>query len=291
MQQYQKITLDNGLRILTVPQPGNVATTVLVLVETGSKYETKNISGIAHFLEHLCFKGTSNRPTAQKIAGELDGLGAAYNAFTSQEYTGYYAKVENHKAEKAIDLIGDLYLNPLLDAKELETEKGVVIEELNMYEDMPARKIYDLFMHLLYGDQPAGWDIGGDRDIIRKLTRENVLEFRTKHYLPQHTVIILAGGFDSEQVLPQVKNLFKEMPHAEKSQKLAVKESQNAPNVLLKEKKSDQTHIRLGFRAFDMFDQRRYVLTKFAKSLVRLTTSAPKPIFTPTTDLLPLQPE
>ncbi|PIR87115.1 MAG: hypothetical protein COU11_02715 [Candidatus Harrisonbacteria bacterium CG10_big_fil_rev_8_21_14_0_10_49_15] len=266
-QSYKKTTLENGLRIITVPQPGNLATTVLVLVETGSKYETKNISGVAHFLEHMCFKGTVKRPSARVISSELDGLGASYNAFTSQEYTGYYAKVENHKNGKALELIADLYLNPIFDEKEIETEKGVVIEELNMYEDMPQRKIYDYFMHLLYGDQPAGWDIGGDREILKKMKREDFLKFRGEHYLPEHTTLIIAGGFDEEALLNSATELFKSMPSGGKGQKLAVTESQSEPALMLKHKESDQTHLRIGFRAFSMFDKRRYAAEVLADLL------------------------
>ncbi|PIR87963.1 MAG: hypothetical protein COU10_01840 [Candidatus Harrisonbacteria bacterium CG10_big_fil_rev_8_21_14_0_10_45_28] len=260
MQKHKKITLKNGLRIITIPQPANVATTVLVLVETGSKYETKNISGVAHFLEHMCFKGTEKRPSARIIAGELDGLGASYNAFTSHEYTGYYAKVENHKNALALDLIADLYLNPIFDQGEIETEKGVVIEELHMYADMPHRKIYDQFMHLLYGDQPAGWDIGGNEKLLRTLKRKDFLDFREKHYLPKATTLIIAGGFDEKKILAQAKKLFALMPAGVKGKKLAVKESQVKPALSIHKKDSDQTHIRLGVRAFSMFDKDQYAL-------------------------------
>lgn len=260
MLPYTKHTLKNGMRLITVPQPGNVATTVLVLVEAGSKYEQKEINGLSHFLEHMCFKGTTNRATALQIAGELDGLGAEYNAFTSHEYTGYFAKVESHKSEKALEIISDLYLNPVFDPAEIEKEKGVIIEELNMYEDMPQRKIGDIFMHLLYGDQPAGWDVGGEKDVIRKLTKEDFLKYRGIHYLPAATVMIIAGNFNEEKIVKQAEELFAKMADGKKGGKLAVKEAQTEPQVLLKFKESDQTHLMIGVRAFSMFDDRHYVL-------------------------------
>jgi predicted Zn-dependent peptidase len=257
---FKKTVLKNGLRIITVPQPDNMAATVLVMVEAGSKYEQREINGLSHFLEHMCFKGTTNRPTAMDIAGELDGLGAEYNAFTSHEWTGYFAKVEKNHAGKAIDLISDLYLNPTFDTAEIEKEKGVIIEELNMYEDMPQRKIGDIFMHLLYGDQPAGWDVGGEKDIIRKLTKDDFVKYRALHYLPEATIVVIAGAFDEAAALAQIERLFGAMPAGSKGGKLPVKESQDAPKVFLKFKESDQTHLMLGFRAFSMFDKRRFVL-------------------------------
>ncbi len=257
---YKKIVFKNGLRVITIPQPEAMAATVLVMVEAGSKYETKNQSGLSHFLEHMCFKGTTNRPTAMDIAGELDGLGAEYNAFTSHEWTGYFAKVEKFHIAKAIDLVSDLYLNPVFDAEEIEKEKGVIIEELNMYEDMPQRKIGDIFMHLLYGDQPAGWDVGGEKDIIRKLNKEDFVTYRGKHYVPQATTVVLAGAFDEAAALAQLERLFGKMTAGEKEGKLAVVEKQSKPEIFLKFKESDQTHLMVGFRAFSMFDERRFAL-------------------------------
>lgn len=260
MTPYKKHTLKNGMRVITVAQPTNLATTVLVLVEAGSKYEQKGINGLSHFLEHMCFKGTTKRPTALAIAGELDGLGAEYNAFTSHEWTGYFAKVEKHHAGQALDLVSDLYLNPTFETAEIEKEKGVIIEELNMYEDMPQRKIGDIFMRLLYGDQPAGWDVGGEKDIIRILTKSDFVKYRKLHYLPKATLLIVTGAFDEAKILADAEKLFSKMPEGEKGGKLAVKEAQTKPEILLKFKESDQTHVMIGVRAFSMFDKRRYVL-------------------------------
>lgn len=152
MTSFKKIILPNGLRVLFVPQPKSLATTALILVEAGSEYETKNINGLSHFLEHLVFKGTAKRPKPGMIASELDSLGAEYNAFTSYEYTGYWAKAQSHKLSQVLELISDLYLNPIFEKDEIEKERGVIIEEINLYEDTPSRKIHDLFSSLLYGN-------------------------------------------------------------------------------------------------------------------------------------------
>lgn len=260
MRPCKKTTLPNGLRILTIPRKDDLATTFLVLVEAGSKYETKDISGLSHFLEHMCFKGTKRRPKALDIAGELDGLGAECNAFTAQEHTGYFAKVEAHKLDQALDIVSDLYLNPVFDPAEIEKEKGVVVEELNMYEDLPMRKINDIFMELLYGDQPAGWDIGGTKEVVRSLTYDQLTAYRAAHYIPQATVVVVAGAFDEADIIRKITAAFGTIPAGVKSTKRAVTESQSAPQVFLKNKKVDQTHIMLGCRAFSAFDNRRFAL-------------------------------
>ncbi len=260
MKPYCINVLANGLRVITIPKKDDLATTFLVLVEAGSKYEHKAINGVSHFLEHMCFKGTKKRPTALDIAGELDGLGADYNAFTAQEYTGYFAKVEAHKIDAAFDIVSDLYLNPVFDAAEIEKEKGVVIEELNMYEDLPMKKINDHFTELLYGDQPAGWDVGGTKAVVRALTKDDIVDYRGKHYLPQATIVVVAGAFDEGEMLKKIEASFGMMPKGEKAGKLAVIESQSAPRVILIPKKVDQTHIVIGCRAFPTRDPRRFAL-------------------------------
>ena len=173
--KYAKKVLKNGLKIVTVPMKDNPTVTVLVLVETGSKYETKEINGISHFLEHMCFKGTEKRPKAIDISRELDAIGSQYNAFTAQEYTGYYAKSDAKHFKKIFDVVSDIYLNSTFPEAELEKEKGVIIEEINMYEDLPNRHVQDLMMELLYGDQPAGWNIVGTKENILKMKREDFI--------------------------------------------------------------------------------------------------------------------
>lgn len=267
MNPYKKTILQNGLRIITVPQKDALATTFLVLVEAGSKYETKDISGLSHFLEHMCFKGTAKRPKAIDIAGELDALGAEYNAFTSQEYTGYFAKVESHKLDKALDVVTDIYMNPVFDPAEIEKEKGVIIEELNMYEDLPMRKVQDVFTELLYGDQPAGWDVGGRKEVIRVLNKDNFLNYRGQHYLAKSTLIVVAGAFDEQDVLAKIENGFLHIVDGAKGGKLAVKESQAKPALKVKFKELDQMHLVLGCRAFSLHDPRKYALDVLADVL------------------------
>ncbi len=259
-----KKVLPSGLRVIMIPEDDAMATTVLVLVEAGSKYETKEINGLSHFLEHMCFKGTTNRPKSLLISSELDSLGAQFNAFTSHEYTGYYAKVQPAHAIKALDIVADLYLNPLFDAAEVEKEKGVIIEEINMYEDLPHRKVGELLMELMYGDQPAGWAVTGPRETILKLTRDDFVQYRKAHYVASSTVVIVSGKFDEEAIFAKISADFSTLSTGEKAGKLAVKETQQAPSAFVRHKASDQTHLVIGIRSYPLLHKDRHVLEVLA---------------------------
>jgi len=262
----KKIILKNGLRLLLVPQAG-LAATVLVLVEAGSEYETKRVNGISHFLEHLVFKGTTRRPKPGTISTELDALGAEYNAFTSQEYTGYWAKVQRGKLPQVLDLVSDLYLNPIFNPEEIEKERGVVIEEINMYEDTPMRRVQELFAQLIYGDQPAGWDIAGRKEVIRKLTREDFLAYRSKHYVAPATLVVIAGSFRERDIERAARGIFGDLLRSRRVAKPGVREVQRRPAVLARFKEVDQSHLVVGTRAFSIFDKRRYALQVLSEVL------------------------
>jgi predicted Zn-dependent peptidase len=260
MKDIKKIVLKNGLRILFVPQPQNLAATVLILVQAGSEYETKRLNGVSHFLEHLMFKGTVNRPEPGMIVHELAALGAQFNAFTDAEYTGYYAKVQAEKLPKALDLVCDLYLNPIFSQEEIEKERGVIMQEINMYEDdLPARA-HRIFNSLVYGDQPAGWDIAGEKDTIKKLRHDDFMKYRAARYVMPGTVVVVAGKFNELAARKQIEAHFSKNKKLPVIAKTKTKERQTAPQLELHFKESDQAHLVMGFRAFDMFDKRRYAL-------------------------------
>ncbi|MEK7465584.1 MAG: pitrilysin family protein [Patescibacteria group bacterium] len=267
MKNFERIVLKNGIRVILVPQKSSLATTVLVIVEAGSKYEVKQLNGISHFLEHMCFKGTTRRPNASDIATELDSLGAQYNAFTTQEFTSYYAKVRNESFDKALDLVADMYLDPIFDSKEIEKEKGVITEEINMYEDLPQRKVNEVFTELLYGDQPAGWPITGPKEAVARITKDDFLKYRAEHYQAQATTFVIAGGFEEKGIAEKIEKTFAALSQGKKGTKPKVIEAQSAPAEKIRYKKSDQTHMILGFRAFDTFDERRYALEVLADIL------------------------
>ena len=265
--QHNFYTLDSGLRLVVIPMPATKTATVFVLVGTGSKYENKNINGISHFLEHMMFKGTTKRPGTMDIARELDSIGAEYNAFTGKEYTGYYAKASAEKLDTSLDVVFDIFLNSKFDEKEIAIEKGVIVEEINMYKDLPQRHVGDLFEQLLYGDQPAGWSIAGEKETVVSFKRDQFVDYFNTHYVAENTIVAIAGNVNPEEVKKKVQNYFKSIRHGKSIGKPAVQEEQDRPKQLINFKETDQSHFILGFRSFDMFDEKRYALSVLAKIL------------------------
>ena len=241
---------------MAVPIKGSPSVTMMSLIEAGSKYENKQNNGISHFLEHMCFKGTDKRPKAIDISKEFDSMGAQNNAFTSQEVTGYWAKAHNKHTDKILDIISDMYLHPTLPAIDLETEKGVIVEEINMYEDLPQRLVHEVFDELLYGDQPAGWSVAGTKENVRGFERDDFVDYRKNHYVSSATTIVIAGDIDERDIFKKVEKAFTGMPFGKKDCKKKVIEKQNAPAVKLRFKETDQTHLVIGMRSFDLYDKR-----------------------------------
>jgi len=256
---FKKITLENGLRVITAPMQGTNTVTVLVLCGTGSDFETREIGGISHFLEHLFFKGTKNRPTPDHIKHELDGMGSLSNAFTTHELTGYHVKAAKMYLEQSLDLLADIYTSPLLQEDEIERERQVIIEEMHKDRDTPTIYIWWMWERLLYGDQPAGWDVIGEEKVVRSLRRQDFQNYFTHQYVASNTAVIVAGNFEEFPVVEKIRSLFgtirSEEPLRAKPQ---VQEEQTKPEVHVEYKETDQTHIAIGFRGFDANDPRRY---------------------------------
>ena len=257
---YKKITLQNGLRVVMVPSQNTGTVAVTALVGIGSKYETKEISGISHFLEHLQFKGTAKRPSEMAIFSEIDDLGGVANAFTSQEMTGYYLKVQSSKFAAAFDLVADIFLNSVLPVQEIEKERGTIIEELKMFYDHPMRHIWTVWNQALYGDQPAGWDIAGTIETVKGISRGRLLEYRDKNYAAQNTVVCISGNFDEKEGEKLAKKYFGRFAAKDPAKKSAVTEKQATPQVLIYKKDTNQTQIALGVRAFNYNYSRRRAL-------------------------------
>ncbi|PJE50550.1 MAG: hypothetical protein COV29_04045 [Candidatus Yanofskybacteria bacterium CG10_big_fil_rev_8_21_14_0_10_36_16] len=251
---YHYHTYSNGLRLITVPMESTKTVNVLVLVGTGSRYETKDINGISHFLEHMMFKGTKKRPGALDISQELDSIGAEYNAFTSKEYTGYYIKAASSKFDLTLDVISDIFQNSKLDEKEIDKERGVIIEEINMYFDMPRRDVHDVFEGLLYGDQPLGWNIAGEKENINNIQRHQFVDYFNSHYFAGNTIVAVSGNVTPDEVKEKVEKSFNNIREHEKLTALPTHEKQDKPALKTKEKKTDQTNFILGCRAYNMFD-------------------------------------
>ncbi len=251
---FHRSVLPNGLRLIVVPMHENQTVTVMALVEAGSKYETKEISGLSHFLEHMCFKGTAARPRAADISRELDAVGAEYNAFTSQEFTGYFAKAAKEHFAKILSVVSDLYMNHAFPEAEIEKEKGVIVEEINMYRDLPQRHVQDVFLELLYGDQPAGWNIAGTPEIVRKMTRADFVSYREKHYVSGATTVVVAGAVTEQEARNAVSAAFAGMHAGAKHPKTKVVDEQHSPALRVVARATDQTHLVLGVRALNAYD-------------------------------------
>jgi len=241
-----------------VPQNNTETVTVLVLAGTGSKYETKEISGISHFLEHLFFKGTKKQPTPKILAETLDKVGGIYNAFTSEECTGFFAKVEASHFELVLDWVSDILLNSLFPKEEIEKEKGVIIEEINMIYDHPMNYVNTLWTKLLYGDQPAGWDIAGKKETVSKITRQDIVDYTDNHYTASNTVVCIAGKINELEGLAKTKKYFSKINNKQSLAKLKVIEDQDKPECLIHYKKTDQSHFCLGVRGYNLFHPQKY---------------------------------
>lgn len=259
--KYKKTTLKNGLRIITVPMKGTQTATVTIMVGVGSRYETEKEAGLSHFIEHMFFKGTKKRPTTLDISTELDSIGGEFNAFTSKDKTMYYAKVDSRYINRALDTVADMYLNSKLEEAEIEKEKGTILQELNMYEDMPMRNIADIFEKLLYTGNPLGREIVGSKHTLQTFKRDDFIRYMKRFYMANDTVICVAGKFNEKKILTQAKKYFENMGIGEKPEIVRVIEKQKKPQVENKFKKTDQTHFVLGVRAYDFNHKDRFALS------------------------------
>ena len=248
MLKYKKSILKNKIPLILVPMPGVKTATALVMVKTGSKYENRAESGLSHFLEHMFFKGTKRRPDTLSLSAELDVLGGEYNAFTSKEYTGYFVKVAENKLSQALDILGDMLTSSKFEAGEIEREKGVIIEELNMYEDNPLMHIEDVLETCLYGDTPAGWDTIGTKKNIQSFKRADFLRYFNRQYGAKSIKIILSGAI-KETDLKQARRIFGNIKTNHWKDKIAVKEQQTRPQIKSVFKATDQVNLSLAVRA------------------------------------------
>lgn len=255
---YKKITFENGLRLVTIPMAGVRSITTLVLVAAGSRYETKETNGIAHFTEHMLFKGTTKRPTPFDISAIIDGIGGEYNAFTGKEHTGAYIKASSAHLNLTLDVLSDVYINPILSEGEIEKERSVIIGEINLYEDMPMRKIGQLFEKLLYGDTPLGRPISGEKYNIHNVKRPDFLYYMDSLYSPSNMIIGVAGNIENIDVAEIVEQHFGALKKKKIPSYQVIKEVQKKPSSAIHYKKTEQTHLAIGFRAYKINHPDRY---------------------------------
>lgn len=257
---YKKTRLKNGIRLIEVANKNIETVTVMALFGTGSRDEKGRMEGMAHFLEHMFFKGTARR-SATDISKELDSVGASNNAFTGKEDTGFWAKAEKKDLPLILDILSDMLLHPKFDAKEMENEKGAIIEEINMYEDAPMRDIPTVFDNMLYAKQSLGHDPLGNKENVRGFTRRDLMDFRGKHYCADNLIVTVSGNFDEKRIKRNVEKYFADFrPATKKSKREKNYDRQDAPQVFIKYKKTDQTNLSLGFRAFATDHEDQYVM-------------------------------
>ncbi len=253
--------LANTLRVVQVDTGSFPSCTALLLVGTGSRYETKQNNGIAHFFEHMAFKGSKKYPDALTLASTIENFGGVFNAFTSKEYTGYWIKAPLQHVRTVIEVIADMAQHPLLAQAEIEREKGVIIEEINMYEDTPQDKVGELYESLLYPHNALGYDTIGTPETVRAATRNTFSDFIDTHYHPNNAVCILAGGLTHEPYQSMIDERFGAWEEADVPTYVSFKENQSKPQVRSIVKKTEQSHLVFGYRAFSRYDKRRYPLS------------------------------
>ncbi|MBI4096113.1 MAG: insulinase family protein [Candidatus Levybacteria bacterium] len=264
---YNRTVLPNGLRVLTIPMPSFESATVMVMVGAGSRYETRKNNGISHFLEHMAFKGTQKRPSAMDISVLIDGMGGEFNAFTGKETTGYYIKSSAVKLETSLDVLSDMLQNSLFDPKEIEKEKGVILEEINYHDDSPTHRIGDVYERLLYGNTPLGWNIDGEKDVIRQTQRQDFIDYTSSLYSPNNMTLVVAGGIEEDKVIALANKYFERMNHSDALRYTKVVDGQTKPGILIKNKKTEQIHIAIGFRTVPSNHKDKYPLYVLASIL------------------------
>jgi predicted Zn-dependent peptidase len=247
--RFSKNTLKNGLRVISVPLSNLESATVTVWVKTGSRMEDDKVAGISHFLEHMVFKGSKKRPTAKEIAEEVDGLGGEFNATTNKDWTNFYIKARAGNLGTAFDVLADMVLNPILAEKEIEREKGVIVEELRMYEDTPMFRIGDVYEQLVFGGTPLGRDIIGSEKTVTGVKRDDFVRYRNIYYYPENMLLTVAGGVSEKEVLNLAGQHMDQLKKAAKSasKPMLFKKKQKKPQVKLHAKKKEQAHFILGF--------------------------------------------
>lgn len=261
---YKKTILKNGLRVITVPMKGTETATVMIMAGTGSRYETEKEAGLSHFIEHMFFKGTKKRPNTLAISEELDSIGGEFNAFTSKDTTCYYAKVDSKHLTTALDVISDMYLNSKIAEEEIKREKGTILQELNMYEDTPVRVVSDLFEKLLYKKSSLGRDIIGYKKTIKAFRRKDFINYMKRFYMANNSVVCIAGKFNEKKIVSQIKKYFSKIKADGLPAPKKITEKQSNPEIKIKYKKTDQTHLVLGVRAYDYNHKDRFALSVLA---------------------------
>lgn len=273
MLQHSVQILDSGLELVRIPMASISSVTALVLGNTGSRYEKPAQQGLAHFFEHMVFKGTKKYPDPQVLASTIDAVGAQSNAFTSKEYTGYYVKAASKHLERSLDVLSDMLLQPLIKPEDIEREKGVIIEEINMYADSPMQDIDNVFDQLLFTNQGLGHDVIGTKETVNAMTHQDFLDLLSNWYGLSNLTLVLAGDakvVDAASTVELVSRLFggekkpqeKRVDHRIEVAPLLSGATtwKGSERLQVKTKQTEQAHLMLGWPGLVRSDQRRYAL-------------------------------
>jgi predicted Zn-dependent peptidase len=259
--------LENGLKVITSTITGTKAVTLLIFVGIGSRFETDKQAGISHFLEHMFFKGTKKRPTYKEIASQLDYLGGDFNAFTGNEYTGYYVQAAADKFPLALDILSDMFFNSTFPEEEMLKEKGVIIEEINMYEDQPTAKVGEELGKLVLGKTDLGRPIIGFKETVNAVTQSDLIKYHNNMYDPTNTAVIVAGAPLDFNWQEEIENVFGSWVSKKSEEFSKWNYKQTQPQLSLTHRQTDQAHFVLGFPTFPMKDKRRPIAKLLANIL------------------------
>ena len=257
---YNKAVLDNGLRVITSTMPHSRSVCLAILAGAGSCYETKEEAGISHFAEHLFFKGTERRPTSREITQDIEGVGGIINAGTDKEVTIFWCKVAGPHFSIALDVLSDLLLNSRFDTKDVEKERQVIIEEIHMNLDIPQQRVNMLIDELLWPEQPLGREVTGYKETVSSLTRERLLDYVGRRYMPNNTVLSIAGNIQHEEAMAQIEPRFDKWPAGELVTAYTTDDKQTKARLRIEPKDIEQAHLCLAVHGFSRSHPQRFTL-------------------------------
>ncbi len=257
---HQKKVLDNGLRIITSAMPHTRSVCICIFIGAGSRYELLEQAGLSHFVEHLCFKGTKRRPTTKEISETIDGIGGILNAGTDKELTVYWAKVPRPHFLLALDLLVDMVRNSKYDPVDMENERKVIIEELNMCMDSPQSRVDTLLDEVIWPAQPLGRDVAGSKETVNAIDRQMILDYLSTHYLPGNTVITVAGDISHNEVVDAVNAVLDDWPEEVPGSWLPADNRQDAPRIVVERRKTEQANLSLAVRGISQMHPDRFTL-------------------------------
>jgi predicted Zn-dependent peptidase len=263
MAMYNKAVLDNGLRVITSTMPHSRSVCLVILAGAGSCYESKEEAGISHFAEHLFFKGTQRRPTSKEITQDIEGVGGIINGSTDKEVTVFWCKVASSHFPIALDVLSDLLLNSRFDNKEIEQERRIIGEEINMNLDLPQQRVNTLIDELLWPDQPLGRDVIGYKETVSSITRKQLLNYVARRYIPNNTVLSIAGNIRHEEAMDQIEPLFNKWAAGELTTGYITDDNQTEARLRIEPKDIEQAHLCLAVHAFSYSHPQRFTFDLF----------------------------